>query len=681
MKTSELITPIHLKRKAIIYIRQSTPQQAIKNKESLDLQYSLRQRATELGWQEDSIEIVDDDLGITGSSIQFREGFKNILAEVTLEKIGIILSYDVTRLSRNCTDWYQLLDLCAFKNCLIADRESIYNPSNVNGRMLLGFKGQLSEMELFTIRNRLTAGLLNKAKRGDLALKLPVGFIRTEQGKVLKDPNKDLQDRINLVFTIFLKLKSAGKVSRFFNDNNLLLPRVDFVKSIHWKKTSKAAILSILKNPAYSGTFVYGKAEYRRKDLAGKLKRTKLPLNEWKIVVKDKYPKYIDWNTFLKIQEILKDNYTEYTRNKTRGIPRPGKALLHGIVYCGECGHKMSVQYKTATRYLCNYLRQQHREPTCQFIPTDPIDDYVVNTFFKVLSPVELDLYAKALENKSKIDQEVYKSHIQQIQRLRYEAQLVEKRYRKVDPENRLVADELETQWEEALVILKKAEDHLERVKNEQRIPTVISQKMKREFSDLNQKLPSLWEDKILTKDMKKKILRTLVEKVVIHRKKRDMVALRIVWIGGDTTEASIPIKVGSFDELSSSETIKKIIAQQVKLGVSDEDIAKLLTQKGFRSPMDTTFLRNTVKSYRLNNKIYRNRKHSFPTKVEGSLTTSQIAALIDVKVHWIYHHIKQGRIIVKKHEKTKAYLFPDKKKTISDFKKLKSGSIKKLRY
>ena len=455
MKTSELISPIHLKRKAIIYIRQSSPHQVINNKESLNLQYSLKQRAIDLGWKEEQIDIVDDDLGVTGSSVVLREGFKNMIAEVTLDKVGIILSYDVTRLSRNCTDWYQLLDLCAFKNCLIADRDSIYDPSDVNGRMLLGFKGQLSEMELFTIRSRLTAGLLNKAKRGELALRLPVGLIRTEQGKVLKDPNRDLQDRIELVFSIFLKLGSASKVLRFFNSNNLLLPRADFVKGIIWKKPSIASILSMLKNPAYSGAFVYGKSNYCKKELDGKRKSKKLSMDEWKIVVKDKYPRYIDWDTFTKIQNILKDNHAEYNRNKTRGVPRCGKALLHGIVYCGECGHKMLVQYKTGTRYLCNSLRQQYGVPVCQFIPADPVDNYTVESFFKALSPVDVDLYAKALANKADLDKKISKTHIQQIQRLSYEAQIAEKRYRKVDPDNRLVADELETQWEDALAKLK----------------------------------------------------------------------------------------------------------------------------------------------------------------------------------------------------------------------------------
>ena len=568
---------------------------------------------------------------------------------------------------------------------MIADRESIYNPSDVNGRMLLGFKGQLSEIELFTIRNRLTAGILNKARRGELALRLPVGFIRTEQGKVLKDPHKGLQERISLVFSTFLKLGSANKTLRFFSDNNLLLPRTDYVKDIVWKKPSIITILYILKNPAYGGAFVYGKTNHCKKDLDGKQKSRRLPIDEWKVIVKDKYPKYIDWNTFLKIQEMIKDNYkdnyAEYDRNKTRGIPRSGKALLHGIVYCGECSHKMVVQYKIGIRYLCNHLRRKYKVPDCQCIPVGPIDDYVVDAFFKALSPVELDLYSEALQNKSKMDEKVCKAHKRQLQRLRYDTQLAEKRYRKVDPENRLVADELEAQWEESLVALKEAESYLEKIKTEQKVPSIVSQKMKQAFSDIGKKLPLLWKDKGLTRDKKKRILRTLVEKVIIHRAKRDTVVLRIVWVGGDTTESNISIKVRSFEDLSSSETIQKIILEQVKLGFSDENIANLLTQKGFRSPRTDAFLPSTVQACRLKNKLLREKKYSFPIKIKGKLTIPQISGIINVNPNWIYNHIKCKRIVIKKDLKTRAYLFPDSKKTISDFKKFKSGSVKKLNY
>src|SRR6266700_325506 len=259
MNTSELVTPQHLQHKAIIYIRQSTPHQQISNQESLRLQYALHQRAQMLGWHPDDIEIIDADLGLTGASAQHRTGFQELVTKVSLGQVGIILSCEVTRLSRNCSDWYPLLDVCGYRGCLIAVNDGIYDAGSANGRLLLGLKGQLSELELHTIRARMTAGLLNKAERGALALQLPVGLVRDVTGTVRKDPHREVQDRLDLVFTTFLRVKSASKVLQFFNAHDLHLPRRDRFGDIIWKKPTVAAILQILKNPAYAGAFVYGK--------------------------------------------------------------------------------------------------------------------------------------------------------------------------------------------------------------------------------------------------------------------------------------------------------------------------------------------------------------------------------------------------------------------------------------
>ena len=360
MTTSELITPQHLARQAIIYVRQSTPHQTISHQESLRLQYALRQRALDLGWPAAAITVIDGDLGTTAASAAHRAGFKELLAQVTLGEVGIILSFDVTRLSRNCSDWYPLLDLCGYKGCLIGDRDGVYDPGSANGRLLLGLKGQLSELELHTLRARLTAGLLNKAERGDLALRLPVGFIRDPLGVVHKDPNREVQSRLELVFATFLRVRSASQVLRAFNAQSLTLPRQDRFGRVVWRKPTVPAILSILKHPAYAGAFTYGRTRTVRTGPGPHQARQQhLPLEDWKIRVNDKYPAYICWETYERIRAMLADNYAEYDRNKTRGVPRPGKALLHGLVYCGACGHKMVVQYKGGTHYLCNYLRQQ----------------------------------------------------------------------------------------------------------------------------------------------------------------------------------------------------------------------------------------------------------------------------------------------------------------------------------
>jgi DNA invertase Pin-like site-specific DNA recombinase len=681
MNSSELVTPQHLARKAIIYIRQSSPHAAISNQESLRLQYALEQRALGLGWRPEDIEIIDADLGLTGASAQCREGFKDVVSQVTLGQVGIILSSEVTRLSRNCSDWYPLLDVCGYRNCLIADGDGIYDPGTPNGRLLLGLKGQLSELELHTIRARMTAGLLNKAKRGELALQLPVGLLRQDDGTVLKDSNREVQERIDLVFSTFLQYRAAAKVLRFFNDHKLLMPCRDRFGDLVWKKASIARILSILKNPAYAGAFVYGRTRTTR-DPSGKATIKRLPMDQWRICVKDKYPAYISWETFEKIQAQLKDNHAEYDRNKTRGVPRPGAALLHGIVYCGECGHKMVVQYKGGTQYLCNYLRQQYRVPVCQYVPGDPIDAGVVEAFFQALSPVELDAYERALVSQKEADEKVELAHRQQLARLRYQVELAQRQFNRVDPDNRLVAAELEQRWESALRALKEAgETYAQR----QLPPTPLlslPSELKEAFVAIGQKLPQIWSQEVLSRENKKALLRCLIDKVVIHRQVPDRVQTRIVWQGGDITTLEIPVPVGSFEDLSTAAEMEKIILDLSRQGKLDDEIAEHLTALGHRSPMQTDrVLPNTVRCLRLKHGIFLKRSQSHPRRVEGYLTISQITRQLDISPHWVYDRINNGRIRVVKDPETGLYLFPDEPATLEMFQALKDGKFKNLRF
>src|SRR5712691_940122 len=333
LTTSELVTVAHLNRKALIYVRYSTMHQVLSNQESLRLQYALEQRARALGWRADDIEIIDADLGLTGAAASHRGGFQEVDTQVTLGQVGLILSCEVTRRARNCCDWYPFRDVCGYKGCLIADSDAVDDPGAANSRLLLGLKGQLSELELHTLRGRLTAGLLNKAERGELALQLPVGLVRDALGRVQPDPNREVQDRLTLVFTTFLRLKSASKVLQFFNCHDLLLPRRARFGDVAWRKPTVAAILAILKNPAYGGAFVYGRTRSVRTGASAvDVKLIRLPMEEWKIRVNGVYPAYVPWETFERIQAMLMDNYAEYDRNQTRGIPRPGAALLQGLV-------------------------------------------------------------------------------------------------------------------------------------------------------------------------------------------------------------------------------------------------------------------------------------------------------------------------------------------------------------
>lgn len=682
MNTCELVQASHVQRQAVVYVRQSSPHQALVNQESLQLQYGLEKRAFELGWLADAVRVVDSDVGRTGSSAQGRRGFQELVADVSLGRVGIILAYDATRLARNCSDWYQLLDLCGYRGCLIADRDGVYDPSSVNGRLLLGLKGQISELELHTLRIRLTAGILQKAQRGELALGLPTGLVRDPSGQVLKHPNLEVQSRLELVFDTFLKQRSASKVVRLFKDHDLKIPRKDRQGDIHWRAATEAAICSILKHPAYAGAYVYGRTRSTGRQALGKPALQKpVPREQWKVCIRDKYPAYISWETYERIEAMMQDNSSLYDRNKRRGVPKPGKALLHGIVFCGECGHKMVVQYKTGTKYLCNYLRQQYQVPVCQYIPADPIDDHVVRLFLDAFSSAELDLHKKVVENARRERDEVLRSHQQQLDRLRYQARLAERQFNQSDPDNRLVTAELERRWEQALHDLKAAEEAFSR--QQQQCPGVLpfDALTRKALDNVGKNLPELWASGRLSSQQKKALLRSLIDKVVIHRAARDLVRARVVWKGGEVTTADIPIPVGSLSELSNAEEMESQIVRLSTEGRSDEEIANELTRQGYRSPMRRVVLPSTVKTIRLRHGIMIRRNQSHPRQVPGYLTVPQLAAKLGVSLHWVYDRINNGTIQVAKDKETRLYLFPDRATTLERFRKLIAGKLQNLRF
>jgi DNA invertase Pin-like site-specific DNA recombinase len=683
MYSSELITPQHLARKAVIYIRQSTPHQVVSHQESLRLQYALHDRARQLGWPAEAIAIIDDDLGLTAASAAHREGFHTLIAQVTLEQVGLILSYDVTRLSRNCSDWYPLLDLCGYKGCLIADGDGVYDPATVNGRLLLGLKGTLSEWERHTMKARLTAGLIHKAQRGELALTLPTGLVRNGQGKVLKIPNQEAQARLALVFETFLQCRSASRVVDEFNRHDLLLPRRDRFGDLVWKAPRVAAVLSILKHPAYAGAFTYGRTRTIRREAAQRRPSlTRLPQAEWRICIPDVYPAYISWETYLQIQAMLKDNHAEYDRNKTRGIPRPGKALLHGLVYCGECGHKMVVQYKGGTRYICNYLRQQYRTPVCQYIAADPVDTRVVDAFFQALSPVELDVYAQAVAKRQQQAERVAKAQAQHLERLRYEAAYCERQFHHVDPAHRHVAAELEHAWEVALQALKQAEAaHQQRLQVGTPPEHALSPALQAAFRAIGAKLPELWPTDVLSQAQRKALLRCLIDKVVIQRARRDQIHTRIVWRGGETTTLEVPVAVGALTDLPTAPQMAQQIRVLFAEGKSDDEMARQLTQHGYRSPSQPTVLPSTVKGMRLKLGLMQQRAQSHPRRIPGYLTVPQLAQALAITPHWIYHQIKRGTIAITRDAATRLYLFPDTPQTLEAFRQLQAGQRTALRY
>jgi hypothetical protein len=351
------------------------------------------------------------------------------------------------------------------------------------------------------------------------------------------------------------------------------------------------------------------------------------------------------------------------------------------MVYCGECGHKMVVQYKGKTQYLCNYLRQQYQVPVCQCLPADPIDAYAVEAFLAVLSPAELDLYERAMAALREDDDRLQQARQQQLGRLRYQARLAERQFNQADPDNRLVTAELERRWEAALRELKEAEDKIQQ--EQQRPPAceALSPEEREAFLRAGRKIPELWQQDRLSPKQKKAFLRCLIDKVVVHRSAADTLQVRIVWRGGEATTTAIPVTVGSLARLSGGKEMEKKIVQLARKGKSDEEIATLLTEQGYRSPMGSTVLPSTVRTLRLRHRLLRKRSQSHPRCITGFLTVPQVARKLGITAHWIYDRIHNGAIEISRDAATKLYLFPDHSQTITQFKQLRAGKLKKLRF
>src|SRR3954447_14475250 len=624
----ELVKPHHLGRRAVIYVRQSTPHQVLTNQESLRLQYALRQRARELGWHEADIDVIDADLGLSGAAAAHRRGFKDLVARVTLGEVGLILSTEVTRLARNCSDWYPLLDVCGHRQCLIADRDGVYDAGSANGRLLLGLKGTISELELHTLRGRLTAGLLAKAARGELALQLPIGLVRDASGVVTKDPDREIRARIALVFATFLEVRTAMAVMRTLQARGLSLPRRDRHGDVRWRPATLPAIVGMLKNPAYAGMFVYGRTRPGPSAAPGaRPAQQPRPDEGWRFVVRDKYPAYIDVATFGKIQAMLEGNRADYLRTKSRGIPRDGAALLHGIVWCGECGHKMTVRYKGGSQYVCNHLRRQQNAPECQRLRAAAIDARVAAAFLEAVAPAEIEAWSHARKAQQQADEAFRRAEAQQVERLRYRAALAERQFDRVDPDNRLVAAELERRWEAALVELRRAEAALAERAGAHEPPSPSIAETRAAFAAVAGRLPELWRDPRLGHAHRKALLRCLIDKVVLERTAPDRAAVRIVWRGGEDTTLTVDTSAHALRDLSGIGAMRSRVLELARAGLPDAEIALTLTREGFRSPLRDVVLASTVRKLRLRAGVLRwPEGRPRGRTVRGWLTVPQLA-------------------------------------------------------
>ena len=426
------------------------------------------------------------------------------------------------------------------------------------------------------------------------------------------------------------------------------------------------------------GAYVYGRTRWEKSKKTGRKQQVALPRDQWRVCKRDHYPPYISWDDFEKIEAMLKDNYAEYKQIQSRGVPREGKALLQGIAYCGECGHKLVVQYRGGTQYLCNYFKMQAKEPLCQRLPADVLDDQVVRWFFEALSAAEIDSSKRILAEGDRTRDRVLAARRHEVERLRYQARLADRQFQRSDPDNRLVTGELERRWEEALRACQEAEDRLR--EEEAHAPCLaIPADLLEQLQDVGANLPELWQQDILKTSQKKALLRTLIDKVVLHRIATDQVRVRVVWRGGQTTTVEMRVPVSGFARLSDWKQIQDTIANLVREGQTDEQIAAVLTSNGHRAPSGGEITVGTVQKVRFKTRVLRYPKKSRPCHKSGYLTIAQLADKLNVAHAKIYWHIRNGTIDAKKDECTRCFLFSDKPATLALLRQLFAGEIDQL--
>jgi DNA invertase Pin-like site-specific DNA recombinase len=493
--STEKITRQQQERRAYVYIRQSTQTQVRHHRTSQDNQYALVERAQTLGWPRERIFVIDADLGQSGQN-SARHGFQELVSAVSLGQVGIILAYEASRLARNNADWYRLRDLAAMMGALLADTDGVYDPRTYNDRLLLGLRGIMSEAEWHLLQLRMQAGRRRQIEQGTYRQTLPTGRLRLPDGRVIKDPDQQIQDTLTLVLERFAVLGSCQKVLRSLRDDGVLLPRRQpvgrYAGELWWKRPSAQAVYAIIHTPAYAGAFVHGRTQVHRERQPGTPGRyTRQPMAEWKVVHQDVYPAYISWEHFMRNQEQLADNASAFDR-RARGAPRDGSALLAGLVVCGRCGHQMRVAYQAHPHYRCNALAEDYREPQCLSLKAAGIDAAVGDAFFAALAPAELDLLEDVVTAEQRSHEQVTRHYADQVKRTEYEARLAQRQYQAVDPENRLVAAELERRWEVALRALVAAKDALERFTQ---LPpgAPLDPGFREQLHDLGQQLPVLW--------------------------------------------------------------------------------------------------------------------------------------------------------------------------------------------
>jgi DNA invertase Pin-like site-specific DNA recombinase len=590
LRSMSKIRSLHLDRLAMVYVRQSSPQQVLENRESRERQYALAQFAQRLGWPADRVVVIDDDQGLTGKTAVQRSGFQRLMTEVSLNHVGMVLGLELSRLSRSSKDWHQLIDVCGIFNALLCDQDGVYDPLDTNDRLLLGMKGAMSEFELVTLRNRLTRGSRNKAERGELFLSVPLGYYKTAIGEIVQEPDEQARGMVRMVFEKFEELGSAYAVFRYLVTNQLQLgfrrQRGGRIGELEWRLPSPARILSMLRHPIYAGAYAYGLHRVGTKNpVTGHNAGGKwfVPPEELAVLIQGRLPAYITWDRYLANQERLKQNRS---LAETQGVAKRGAALLSGLVVCGKCGRHLATHYSTDKRpsYICNeYWREALEEP-CGRIAATPVDDLVVNEVLRALEPATLELSLRTIENVEQERQRLHDQWRQKQERVRHDVDRAERQYHAVEPENRLVARTLEARWEDTLKQQRQVEEDYHRFLA--KLPATLDAADQERIRALSQSVARLWQARGTTSQDRKQIIRCLVDRVTVTiDRASEENNVTITWKGGMTTVHSVARAVGTFEQLKDYRRLTERIRQLHAEGFHLFQIAAKLNEEGFVPP------------------------------------------------------------------------------------------------
>ena len=586
------ISATHLERQAYLYVRQSTLRQVLENTESTKRQYALRERAVALGWKAEQVVVIDSDLGQSGADAD-RAGFQRLVAAVGMGEVGVVLGLEVSRLARNSSDWHRLLEICALANTLILDEDGLYDPSHFNDRLLLGMKGTMSEAELHVLRARLIGGQLAKARRGELETPLPVGLVYDAIGKVVLDPDQSVQDALRQFFETFRRTGSATATVRSFRERELLFPRR--VQSgphkgeVVWGALLHYRALNVLKNPRYAGAFAYGRTE-AKKTLQGIESRHRLPRDQWHTLILDAHPGYITWDEYDENLVRLRANSAAYGSDRRAGPAREGPALLQGLAICGRCGGRMTVRYYTRhgqsiPQYTCQSAGIQRAEPVCQRIMGADVDRAMGELLVESMTPLALEVALSVQDELANRADEADRLRRQQVERARYETELAQRRYLRVDPDNRLVAATLEAEWNNKLRALDAAQDDYER---QREADTLLDAEKRQRVLALATDFPRLWRDPGTPARERKRMARLLIEDVTLQRRD-ELLDVHVRFRGGHARSLQLPRP----KPLAVLRKLDPAIVAEVDRLLddhTDSEIAEALNAAGHQPPVGDQF-------------------------------------------------------------------------------------------